>query len=489
MSVAFVSIYFFAVLCPSKQCLYAALLAPPPLCETRSKLKADIERHQIQSALLALGASLVSAVPVLEVKDNHFYNPKTGNRFQIVGVAYQPGGSAGYNPALRIDPLSDPDVCLRDAAILQILGANAIRVYNLNPDLNHDACASIFNAAGIYMLLDVNSPLIGESLTSFNPWESYYSSYLNRTFAVVEAFKNYPNTLAFFSGNEVINNIETGATVPPYSRAVTRDVKNYVAKHVSRPIPVGYSAADVRDVLFDTYNYFQCEDSKEKTSRGDLFALNSYSWCGDSSFTKAGYDKLVAGFKDTAVPIFYSEYGCNTPSPRIFTEVAAIYGPEMSDVFSGGVVYEYTQEPNNYGLANISTDGSITLLSDWYALKDQFYKLDFKAIQGVKATGASPKPASCSSSLITSKGFNANFTLPVLPPGAPEIIEKGVSPKPSGKLITITSWDVKQPVRNPDGSEIKGLSVKPLADEEFNSLFSQPIHCIDRYLLRHSTRY
>lgn len=27
-----------------------------------------------------------------------------------------------------------------------ILGVNAIRVYNLDPDLNHDMCASIFNA-------------------------------------------------------------------------------------------------------------------------------------------------------------------------------------------------------------------------------------------------------------------------------------------------------------------------------------------------------
>ncbi|KAK1754620.1 Glucanosyltransferase-domain-containing protein [Echria macrotheca] len=426
----------------------------------------------LPTALLALGASLVSAVPVLEAKDNYFINPKTGNRFQIVGVAYQPGGSAGYDPSRGVDPLSDADVCLRDAAILQVLGVNAIRVYNLNPDLNHDQCASIFNAAGMYMLLDVNSPLVGESLTSFNPWESYYASYLNRTFAVVEAFKNYPNTLAFFSGNEVINNEETGATVPPYSRAVTRDVKNYVKNHCDRPIPVGYSAADVRDVLFDTFNYFQClEDGKtDDLSHGDIFALNSYSWCGDSSFTKSGYDQLVAGFKGSSVPIFYSEYGCNTPSPRIFTEVGTIYGPEMTDVFSGGIVYEYTQEPNNFGLANISADGSITLLPDWYALKDQFSKLDFTKIQGAKPPSApAPKAPTCESKLISTKGFNSNFTLPVLPPDAPEIIQKGVSPKPVGKLVSISSWDVKHPVRNPDGSVISGLAVKPLGEDEINA--------------------
>jgi len=426
----------------------------------------------VQSALVALGATLAAAVPTLVAKDNYFVNPKTGNRFQIVGVAYQPGGSAGYNPELKVDPLSDPAICLRDAALLQVLGVNAIRVYNLNPDLNHDECASIFNAAGMYMLLDVNSPLVGESLTSWNPWESYYAAYLNRTFAVVEAFKDYPNTLAFFSGNEVMNNEETAATVPPYARAVTRDLKQYISKHSSRPIPVGYSAADVREILFDSFNYFQCAigGKADDLSHADLFALNSYSWCGEASFKTAGYDVLVEGFKGSSVPVFYSEYGCNTPSPRVFTEVGAIYGPQMTDVFSGGVVYEYTQEKNNFGLVDIQDDGSIKLRSDYYALKAQFAKLDFKTIQGVKPpSGAAPKPPVCDSKLITTKGFNSNFTLPVLPPNTTEIIQGGVKPTPKGKLIKPSTLSVKYKVTNLDGSELKGLEVKQLADDEINA--------------------
>jgi hypothetical protein len=53
------------------------------------------------------------------------------------------------------------------------------------------------------MLLDVNAPFSGESINRGDPESSYTTSYLNRTFAVVEAFKNYPNTLLFFAGNEV----------------------------------------------------------------------------------------------------------------------------------------------------------------------------------------------------------------------------------------------------------------------------------------------
>lgn len=98
---------------------------------------------------MALVTTLVGAVPSLEVHGTDFVNPKTGNKFQIVGVAYQPGGSAGYDPRGRKDPLSHADVCLRDAALLQVMGVNTIRVYNVDPNINHDECASIFNAVSL----------------------------------------------------------------------------------------------------------------------------------------------------------------------------------------------------------------------------------------------------------------------------------------------------------------------------------------------------
>lgn len=139
-----------------------------------------------------------------------------------MGTKLAIGGSSAYNPGS--DPLSDGSTCLRDAAIMQRLGINAIRVYNLDPNIVHDECASIFNAVGIYMLLDVNSPLPNESLDRGAPWNSYNVAYLNRTFAVVEAFKGYPNTLLFFAGNEVISELASGGIVPPYVRVSRRMV-------------------------------------------------------------------------------------------------------------------------------------------------------------------------------------------------------------------------------------------------------------------------
>ena len=62
--------------------------------------------------------------------------------------------------------------------------------------------------------------------------------------------------------------------------------------------------------------------------------------CGsESSFETAEYDVLVEMFSNASIPVFFSEYGCNDPSPRVFDEVEALYSPQMT-VMSGGLVYE-----------------------------------------------------------------------------------------------------------------------------------------------------
>jgi hypothetical protein len=354
---------------------------------------------------------------------------------------------------------------------MQGLGINTIRVYNLDPAISHDDCASIFNAAGIYMIIDVNSPLPNESIDAGQPWNSYSSVYLTRIFGIVEAFKNYPNLLGFFGGNEVINDNNSGMLDPPYIRAVTRDLKNYIAKHCSRAIPVGYSAADVRDILVDTSNYMQCsiQGDTNDMSKIDFFGLNSYSWCGgDATFQTAGYDVLTNDFASTTIPVFFSEYGCNAIMPRVWDEVQALYGLPMRSVYSGGIAYQYSQETNNFGLVKINGDGSAKLLTDYDNLQSQLDKLDLTAITATNSSATSQTPVQCSSSLISSK-FNQNFTLPVIPPGGQDLIDNGVQGITAGKLNTVTDTNVKQTVQKSDGSTISGLKLNILSNDATNT--------------------
>lgn len=405
----------------------------------------------------------------MTIQGTSFVNSKTGEKFEIVGMAYQPGGESAFTTG-GTDPLSDPKACMRDAALMQILGINAIRVYNLWPDNNHDECASIFNAAGIYMLIDVNGPLAGQSLTSYEPWTSYDTEYLNRTFAMAEAFGNYPNTLLFFCGNEIINNVQSAQYAPQYMRSAIRDLKNYISGNLKRQIPVGYSAADVASVLMDTLNYLQCTDDgkADDPSRSDFFAINSYSWCGiQATFQSSTYESLTDSVKNTTLPIFLSEYGCIEGGTRYWNSTQAIFGPDMDGTFSGGVAYEWTQQANDYGV--VSVNGSTTYILEQYdILKEKLGMIDWSTVESLSPPKNTPNPPTCNSSLFSGNGFDTNATLIPTPSGAAEIIKNGMTNKPSGQIVSISDYSVELTVVNAAGETLKNLAVTPFPEDEFN---------------------
>lgn len=185
------------------------------------------------------------------------------DRFYIRGIDYQPGGSSSDD-----DPLAHPDICLRDIAKFKKLGVNTIRVYMVDNTLDHDECMTALAEAGIYLVLDANTPKY--SINRKDPFPSYNGAYLQNVFATIDVFQKYDNTLAFFSGNEVINE-EPGTTISaPYVKAVTRDMRRYIKERKYRSIPVGYSAADVSENRMQTAHYFNCGPDD---TRSDFFAF------------------------------------------------------------------------------------------------------------------------------------------------------------------------------------------------------------------------
>jgi hypothetical protein len=66
----------------------------------------------------------------------------------ITGIAYQ---------LTEADPLIDTEQCQRDATAMAELGANAIRVYHVDPNGSHSGCMSAFADAGIYALIDLDT--------------------------------------------------------------------------------------------------------------------------------------------------------------------------------------------------------------------------------------------------------------------------------------------------------------------------------------------
>lgn len=195
--------------------------------------------------------------------------------------------------------MADSKTCERDIKNFKDLGVNVIRVYAVDNSKDHDDCMSALADAGIYLVLDVNNP--GYSINRSKPGPSYNTMYLQSVFATVEMFAKYDNTLAFFSGNEVINDEPGTDACAPYIKAVTRDMKNYMNSRGLRKVPVGYSAADVSSNRLQTAMYMNCGSDDE---RSDFFAFNDYSWC-NSDFKTSGWDQKVKTFTDYGIPILY----------------------------------------------------------------------------------------------------------------------------------------------------------------------------------------
>ncbi|KAI8143584.1 Glucanosyltransferase-domain-containing protein [Fennellomyces sp. T-0311] len=324
--------------------------------------------------LLLYVTTTAHALHPIVIKGHKMFDSVTKNQFFIKGVsvAYQPRGETSPNEKHAIaDPLTDASACARDASLMQKLGMNVVRVYEVDPTKNHDQCMKSFADAGIYLLLDIATPKFSINRKTPEYGTRLYEAYRK----TVDAFSHYDNMLAYIAGNEVTND-KTNTLASAYVKAAIRDVKKFIKSTKKRYIPVGYASNDdeyIRDAIKD---YFVCGEEDE---HADFFGVNMYEWCGDSTFQKSGYADRTKEFEKYNKPVFLSEYGCNLVTPRPFGEVEALYGPDMTDVWSGGVVYEWTQENNNYGLVKLA-NGKAELLEDYSNLQKALAKVSPKGI-------------------------------------------------------------------------------------------------------------
>ena len=200
--------------------------------------------------------------------------------------------------------------------------------------------------ADIYVIADLSAP--GASINRNDPaWDdTLYARYTS----VIDSLQSYTNVMGFFAGNEVSNQANNTAA-SAFVKAAVRDMKSYISEKGYRTIPVGYAADDDASIRDGIEAYFNCGPA---SSSVDFFGLNIYEWCGQSSYTASGYNLRTEEFSKYSVPAFFAEYGCNVDQPRLFTEVQALYGPQMTPVWSGGIVYMYFQEANDFGKSSIA---------------------------------------------------------------------------------------------------------------------------------------
>ncbi|KAK7521604.1 putative 1,3-beta-glucanosyltransferase [Phyllosticta citriasiana] len=360
----------------------------------------------IAAAAAALFSQAVTAadVPPVVIKGNKFFYSNNGTQFYIRGVAYQQEYSGSGSPANNYkDPLISKSQCERDVPYLSKLRTNTIRVYAINPEENHDDCMQLLQEAGIYVVADLSSP--GQSIDRNDP--AWNTDLFDRYKAVIDAMAQYNNTLGFFAGNEVSNQANN-TDASAYVKAAVRDSKSYIREKGYRDIGVGYATNDDSDIRENMASYFNCGSDNSETI--DFWGYNIYSWCGDSSFTKSGYDVRTEEFANYSVPVFFAEYGCNAVTPRTFTDTPVLFGDKMNEVWSGGIVYMYFQEDNDYGL--VTVDGnSVSTLSDF-----SYYSKQIATVSPTGVNSASFTPTNTANQACPTVGKSWGAKSSPLPP-------------------------------------------------------------------------
>ncbi|KAG6038980.1 hypothetical protein E4U41_003398 [Claviceps citrina] len=343
------------------------------------------------SLMVLVGSALGADLPSIVIKGSKFFYPN-GTQFIMRGVAYQQAtGAAGTTPSSTsyVDPLADADRCKADVPNLVSLRTNVIRVYAIDPTKDHSACMKLLNDHGIYVVAD-----LGEPSTSINrDTPAWDTSLFDRYQKVVDELAKYSNVIGFFAGNEV-SNAAHNTNASAYVKAAARDTKAYIKSKKYRPMGVGYAANDDKPIRDQIASYFNCGPPEDSV---DFFGYNIYSWCGDSSFEASGYNRLLEFFQSYSIPIFFAEYGCNLPdgaAGRTFDETTALYLDNMTEVVNGGIVYEYFQETNDYGLVEISDGGSATKLKDFGALQKKISAVKPKGVD-MSSYNPSNKVLSC----------------------------------------------------------------------------------------------
>jgi len=325
----------------------------------------------IISASLLLGQASAALPPVVMKGSKFFY--ENGTQFFIKGVAYQQDSAAAgksTGSTKYADPLANEAACKRDVPILKAVNTNVIRTYAVDPTANHDACMKLLDDAGIYVISDLSEPAL--SIVRTDPvWDTnIYKRYTD----VVDNLSKYTNVIGFFAGNEVTND-RNNTQASAYVKAAVRDTKAYIKKNVNRWMGVGYAANDDPDIRGDIAHYFNCGD---QSTAIDFWGYNIYEWCGHKTIETSGYQTQIDFFKNYSVPVFFAEYGCNLPDGaegRIWEETTALYSNAMSDVISGGIVYMYFEEDNDYGLVKVSGNSASTM-KNYNALKTVIAKVD-----------------------------------------------------------------------------------------------------------------
>jgi hypothetical protein len=105
-----------------------------------------------------------------------------------------------------------------------------------------------------------------------------------------------------------------------------------------------------------------------------------------------------------------SEFGCTDNPPRTFGEIESLYSKNMTSVYSGGLVYEYTEEVNKFGLVKVQGN-DVKELPDFAAFKSALAKTPAPSDDGGYRLDGKPSDCPAKSEIWLVR----NNSIPIMP--------------------------------------------------------------------------
>ncbi|CAE7343084.1 PGA5 [Symbiodinium natans] len=365
---------------------------------------------------------MTSSLHPVVIRGNLLYDSVTGHRFFAKGVAYNPrngnyGQVLGTHKAECIpgqpkfpplpyfaDPAADDmEEQFKDyLPLIANLGANVVRLYNIDPEKSHRKFMEQAASLGLYVMVPLTRgdwgflPALPSPQCYFEDLPDYGHVGLNLLTSaklIVDQFSQYENTFMFVVGNEIDHLDRQGFAAYPCVKALTRDIHRYQKAEGYRRVPLIYSNKDQggQDRL-EIGEYLACE-LESPDDAVDAFGLNVYSWCdpeyhdetGAVNFRWSPYQEIVRQFGSFSKPFLFTEFGCNIGSfkwecpdyqgGRTWIQLS-VMADRMIDFVSGAVAFEFSMENNEFGLVMtpgfLKGQNDIKLTDSYFALQRQF---------------------------------------------------------------------------------------------------------------------
>jgi len=367
------------------------------------------------------------------VKGNYLYDAVTGRRWFSKGTSYNPRDSrfnaagrskgtgcqpgdakyTGYGTDIIADEFEDR--WSEDLEAIANLGANTVRLFNVDAGKDHTRFMRKAASLGIYVIVPLNSKDYGflpafpsprcytENMTfeviaadgTRRPYGNVGVNVLSYGKQIVKQFSKFDNTLFFTVNNEFAMHDNNGFAGYQCVKALTRDIHQYQRSCSAsmRRVPLIYSDFDMGSPdRAEIAKYLSCALESEDDAI-DVYGLNAYSYCSKAypgggladNFDYSPYSDVKKDFQDLSIPMLFTELGCIEgdflsfcpyEGGRTWPDMKWFFGPEMGEIISGAIAYTYEQDYEERGM--VLTPGflkgqdKLYLLDNYYALQKQF---------------------------------------------------------------------------------------------------------------------